>query len=604
MGKVFMAHYELNLSAVELETRTRPKYFRTYQLLDETSEAYVGLDPRDKKALSFLVKAAYLIEQINFQLDHPHNLPFLNYLDEQIKKGNFQASKARILFMGQKGINGFDSEAKNVQLVKGYPAQVNKGFYPSDLTIEQFHEILIEMMQSGQKKKVQNILSSRTVVVWEKETLNGIDYVNQFSFYFRQIAFNLMQAAACSTHPAFNHFLRLQSRACLKANPLLDAWADKKWATLQDTPLEFTLVRENENDEMTRSVFENEKLLHLLLENQIVPLAKDSLGCRVGIINPEGTQCLLKIKQYLPLLAKYIPYKGEDEQNLIQLNKQTMVDADLVALTGTAGEYRGSITIAENLPNDDKLSLKIGGGRRTVYHRQIRFGNIPKEKDKKRFLSKVLVSEQHHFVSEEADHFFTIGHENAHSLGLRNFKEKLGKYSAIIEEAKADMAALAFVDVLMSKGVYTLEQREEILITAPVNWIVKSKPALTDAHSVRAVMQLNYFKAFGAIEITSDNKLKILPERIVPVAQKMLAEIIPLQIEGDIQRAQKFVEQYFVWTKVLATIGRRLKSVRPVLNGGLQMPLAEKLMGEQSNLGLKECSLFLDTSKREKRGKI
>ena len=51
-------------------------------------------------------------------------------------------------------------------------------------------------------------------------------------------------------------------------------------------------------------------------------------------------------------------------------------------LAGDSGTYRSGITIEENLPNDDKLSLTIGGGRRNVYHRQIRFlSNLDKQKE-------------------------------------------------------------------------------------------------------------------------------------------------------------------------------------------------------------------------------
>ena len=42
------------------------------------------------------------------------------------------------------------------------------------------------------------------------------------------------------------------------------------------------------------------------------------------------------------------------------------------------GQYRACITFAENLPNDGKLSLTIGGGKRNVFHRQQRFINDKK----------------------------------------------------------------------------------------------------------------------------------------------------------------------------------------------------------------------------------
>ena len=86
-----------------------------------------------------------------------------------------------------------------------------------------------------------------------------------------------------------------------------------------------------------------------------------------------------------------------------------MVDVDLVILAGDVGAYRAGITLAENLPNDDKPSLKIGGGRRNVYHRQIRFTNLT---EVQKMLDAVLDPEQHKYYDPEADHWFTIGHEN------------------------------------------------------------------------------------------------------------------------------------------------------------------------------------------------
>ena len=96
---------------------------------------------------------------------------------------------------------------------------------------------------------------------------------------------------------------------------------------------------------------------------------KDSLGCRVGIVNQQATEKLLEIKKYLPKLAANMPLHEKYEQNIKADGevKQTMVDVDLVDMTGDCGAYRSGITIAENLPNDDKLSLTIGGGRRNVY---------------------------------------------------------------------------------------------------------------------------------------------------------------------------------------------------------------------------------------------
>lgn len=258
------------------------------------------------------------------------------------------------------------------------------------------------------------------MVVRDGDELKGIDYIDYFKDDFAHIADELEIAAQTSTNADFNEYLHLQAKALRKADPMLDAYADKKWATLQDTPLEFTITRENYEDEMTGTIIENEELSKMLKEHRITPIPKDFLGGRVGIINKEGTQALMAIKKYLPTLADNMPYKDEYEQTINSEAdaKQTMVDVDMVMASGDVGAYRGGITLAENLPNSDKLSLTIGGGRRNVYHRQIRFISDKSKLEKR--LNEILDKEQDKYYHDEADHWFTIGHENAHSLGPKD----------------------------------------------------------------------------------------------------------------------------------------------------------------------------------------
>ncbi len=55
---------------------------------------------------------------------------------------------------------------------------------------------------------------------------------------------------------------------------------------------------------MTETVYENPELKALLDENGIVPVAKDFLGGRVGIINKKVLRAILGVKNYLPLMAQ------------------------------------------------------------------------------------------------------------------------------------------------------------------------------------------------------------------------------------------------------------------------------------------------------------
>ncbi len=574
-----MREFEFNLSMEELEKRTHKDYLMTKKMLKADAPEYLELADGDKESLKHLVKAAYILEKINMQIDCHQNLEFKEFLEREITKGNKQAELTKILFDAQKGINAIDTMSNKINLAKGIKELPGKGVYPEDLSKEEFHSILTKMINEGKIEEVKKILTQRSVVEREGEYLKGIDYIDKFKEDFSKMADELDKAAQTSTNADFNEYLKLQAKALRTADPMLDAYADKKWATLQDTPLEFTITRENYEDEMTGTIVENKELSSLLEKHGISAIPKDFLGGRVGIVNKKGTHALLAIKEYLPTLAKNMPFADEYEQNISTESdaKQTMVDVDLVAVTGDVGEYRGGITLAENLPNDDKLSLTIGGGRRNVYHRQIRFISDMKKLQER--LDEILDKEQHQYYLDEADHWFTIGHENAHSLGPKKACETLGKYRNIIEENKADMGALAFVDLLTELGMYTQEQRKQIIVTTIADNFLKSKPTMSQAHRVRTVMQNKYFAERGAYEII-DGKIHVNIDKVVPIAKEMLAEIIRIQIEGNFDKAEKYVLDNFIWTDNMELIAQKLQKINKTLNGRTESELAEKLLKE------------------------
>ena len=572
--------FELGLSHEELVKRTSKECLIPKEMLKEDSKEYAALAGGDKEALKHLVKAAKAIDEVFMKQDNPKNLEFKKFLEEETAKGDEDAKMTLTLFNAQIGMNAVDSEANKIFLAKGEKELPGKGFYPVDLSVEEFHTILVKMLKNGETDAVRTILNQRSMVVRDGEKLKGIDYTEYFSKEFSYIADELEKAAETSTNDDFNKYLKLQAIALCENNPKNDAYADKKWAELQDTPLEFTISREQYADELTGTVVENEELKKLLEENNIEPISKDSIGIRVGIVNKEGTEKLLEIKKYMPILAENMPYKDEYEQNISfsDDDKQTMVDVDIVTLRGDEGTYRGGITLAQNLPNNDKPSLQIGGGRRNVYHRQIRISTSPEAKERRqKRLDATLAKEFHKYYNQEADHWFTIGHENVHSLGPKSGTEALGKYKNIIEENKADMGSLAMLDILTKLGMYTDEERKQIIVTYAADNFLKAKPTLSQAHRVRTVMQTKYFLENKAIWLNENGLLEIDIEKMVPTAQKMLAEIVRVQLSKDFAAGEKYILDNFVWTDEMETISKKLKEIDKSLNGILKTPLADKL---------------------------
>ena len=576
-------NFELNLSHEELVKRTSKDCLIPKEMLKEDSKEYAALADGDKEALKHLVKAAKAIDKVFMQQDNPDNLEFKTYLEEEAQKGNEDAQMTLTLFNAQIGMNAVDSEANKIFLAKNTKELPGKGFYPTDLSKEEFHKILIDMLNSGDVEEVKNILNQRSMVVRDGNKLKAVDYTEYFKKEFEYIADELEAAAEVSTNEDFNKYLKLQAIALCENNPKNDAYADKKWAELQDTPLEFTISREQYADELTGTVVENEELKNLLEQNNIEPISKDSIGIRVGIVNKEGTEKLLEIKKYMPTLAQHMPYNDEYEQNIGHGDeeKQTMVDVDIVTLRGDEGTYRGGITLAQNLPNNDKPSLKIGGGRRNVYHRQIRISTSPEAKERRqKRLDATLAKDLHKYYNQEADHWFTIGHENVHSLGPKSGTEALGKYKNIIEENKADMGSLALLDVLVELGMYNEEEKKQIIVTYAADNFLKAKPTLSQAHRVRTVMQTKYFLENKAVWLNDEGLIELDMDKMVPTAQKMLSEIIRVQLSKDFVTGEKYVLDNFVWTDEMETISKKLKEIDKSLNGILKTPLADKLAAE------------------------
>lgn len=572
--------FKIALSTEELERRTNKDALPSTTMLKADAPEYLNLAQGDKDALKHLVKAGKILEEVHLKLDNPKNIPFREFLKKEIEKGNKDAEMTMKMFLGQKGMNALDTESHMVNLAEGVEETDGKGFYPEDLKADEFQKILIKMLKEGKDDEVKKIVNQRSVVFRDGDELKAVDYTELFKDEFEKMAQEFEKAAETSTNADFNEYLKLQAKALRVADPMADAYADKKWATLQDTPLELTITRECYDDTLSTSISENKELLKMLDDRNIQVYPKDSLGCRVGIINKESTNDLLKIKKFLPEMAKMMPFNDKYVQNIKPDgdSKQTMVDVDLLMLAGDCGAYRGGVTLAENLPNDDKMSLTIGGGRRNVYHRQIRLGAKP-EKIKER-LNALLDPEQHRYYNLEADHWFTIGHENTHSLGPTQGREKLGKYQSIIEENKADVGAVSFIDMLTEKGMYTQEQRLQILVTFAADNFLKAKPELTQAHRVRSIMQAQFLLREGAIEVNENGIVHVNIEKVVPAMAKMLKEAIRVQLSQDVNEAEKYVTEYFVWDDKCEKVAENLRKISKKLNGYLETPLADELAAQ------------------------
>ena len=418
------------------------------------------------------------------------------------------------------------------------------------------------MLETGKVEEVRKILSARTMVRRFNNELKAVDYTEYFAKEFSAIANELEVAAHYTADEAFKDYLGWQAQALIQNNEDMDMLADKHWAVLQDSPLEFTVGRENYDDEMTPTICENTELKSMLDNLGIEVNSKDMLGIRVGIVNKKGTDLLLTFKDQMKHLARLMPYADRYAQNVTGGDelKQTMVDVDLVALTGDYAQCRGAITTAQNLPNDDKLSIKTGGGRRNVYHRQVRMSQDMDAVKKK--LNALVSPALHQYYNPEADHIFVIGHENGHSLGPdSSFKNSLGLYKHTIEENKADVVSVAMMPEYVKAGIIDEKTLKEVYTTWIVRMFLKARPQLIQPHRVGDLIHFNYLLEHGAIHFNADGKLEIDFDKLPEVMNRILDETIAIQLSKSPEKAKSFIDKYSTWGDIHRYIAETLRKI-------------------------------------------
>jgi hypothetical protein len=574
--------YELAISESELDLIINEKSI-TYEFNPE--KHYNELKKADQIALKHLVKAAKALDDVFLKQDHSKSIEMKKALEKAAAKGDSHAEKALVLFKIFNGIEGNNGISKDpVRLFKSLKLHKSKNIYPEGLTKEELITYLKENIEEAPA-----ILSYDTIVKKEKGQLVALPYSIAFNKEYKCAAKELLMAARQTTHKEFAQYLRYQAQALVSNDPEYAYKADESWANLKDCPLEFTIGRESYEDSLTGAIGEEKEFVALLEENGLSMKSKDFIGVRVGLVDVGSSNEMMDYKNHLKGMSELMPLKEKYKQSVDLARsddiKQTLADVELVYLSGDYCACRPGITLAQNLPNDDKLSVQLNSGNRNVFHRQIRRTEDIEKRMK--LLNSLVDSSLHALYDRESDHLFTIGHELTHSLGPmatatgKDKKVALGDgYGDIIEECKADLGSLNATEYFLDIGKYSQTLVESIYVTWSIDQLPLSEPNITQPHRVRELMQLNYFIEKGALEIQKGSKLSVNLEKILPAAREMLTEVIKIQLEGNADKARIFVDKYRQWNNTMQYISEIKQSLSPKPYKILKMPLAEKLLAE------------------------
>ncbi|MDB5492649.1 MAG: MutT/NUDIX family protein [Micavibrio sp.] len=554
---------------------------KTRDLVLDPQNSYDRLSPANQTALRHPVRAAIILNDVFLKQDHRDNIQARNILEAEAATGHPAAIKALSIFTMQNGVEGNDMYALKTEplpLFKNKKVQQGRNFYPQNITRDEVVTYI-----ASHPEQASALLGNNTIVQRDNADLTAVPYSVAFAGEMKNAACELLAAARETDHAGFAEYLRWHAQALVNdSDPEAMYRADKAWVNLKDSPLDFTIGRETYADTMSKDVSADPAVAPVLALNGIKAKAKDSFGTRVGIVNKDSDGKIMLYRKYLDAFKSKMPlYSEYADTGPTESLKMTFADVDLVVMSGSYAAVRGGVTLANNLPNSDKLATQLNEGGRLTFHRQVRQSADPAQRQS--FLDTLIDPAQHAMYDEDGSFLFTIGHEFAHTLGPRDAKDGrdkksgLGKNGDIIEENKADMGSLVMTDYLVEQGAMSGELANIVYLTWASRGLLTKEPAQHEAHRIRSVMQMNYFREQGAIEFEAEGRLRIVPEKIAPVARRMLEDVIALQLEGDAEKAQDFVSRYAVWNEAMQYGAAQQMKFKPKLYKMLQQPMRDKL---------------------------
>lgn len=394
------------------------------------------------------------------------------------------------------------------------------GFYPDDMTREEFEEWLVANPGDEAAFKSETTLIERT----EDGGLKAVPYHEAYATHLEAASENLLAAAERANNPSLKRFLELRAGALLSDDFYESEVA---WMRLTDNLIEPTL-----------GPYEN-------YEDQLFGY-KISYESFIGLKDPAESERLAGLVANLPDLERTLPIPDEHKY----LDRAFTSPISVVALIYAAGETRAAIqTIAFNLPNDPRV--REGEGSKKVMLRNVIDAKF--ETNLKPIAEQVLVPEQAAKIS--VDPYFTrvLMHELAHGLGpdyvtgkpdLTTRQSLKDRYAAM-EEAKADAVGTNSLRVLTRNGVYDEAFLEEVYIDHVADMFRCVRFGITEAHGLGCLTQFNFLFERGAITYDEATGRFAADLEIIPVAIAEMAHVyLMMQATGDYDGAGAFIERY------------------------------------------------------------
>lgn len=424
------------------------------------------------------------------------------------------------------------------------PKPAGAGFYPADLTKDQFDAYL-----KAHPDQAEALTSPYTVVQRQGESLAAVPYSQAYKQWLEPAAKLLEQAAGVTTNASLKKFLTLRAKA-FRTDDYFES--ELAWMDLKDTPIEVAI---GPYETYTDNLYGR----------------KTAFEAFVTLKDPKESQALDVYKSHLKEMEGNLPVE-EKYKNFKRGFESPIAVADQVH--GGGDNVPGVQTVAFNLPNDEKV--REAKGAKKVILRNVLGAKY--ERILKPMANLVLVPDQAGQVTQRHMFLETLFHELSHSLGPGSITvngrqttvdQELKEIAGGFEEAKADVMGVYNVLHMMDEGVIPNSERPQMRATYLAGLFRAMRFGVQEAHGKGAAMQYSYLRSKGAIVWDANAKrFRVDEGKMDGAIRDLVGDIVRLQGNGDYAGTKAFLDKWGVLdaqaSQVIGTMTHIPVDIRPI----------------------------------------
>jgi hypothetical protein len=416
----------------------------------------------------------------------------------------------------------FDRLDKNKAFIGTPVKPLGAGFYPYNMTKNDF----LAYIASHPEVK-EEFESPYTVIKMKGEGLESVPYNEEYMDELEPAAQHLMEAADITTNPSLKKYLNQRAE--------------------DDNVVEVVI-----------GPFE-------VYEDNLMGI-KAAYTAFVYINDLEEMKKIKGYLDYLDEMQRNLPVERKYKNQTVTGLKSPL---NVVIEVFTGGETKAGVqTLAFVLPNDERVREEKGTKKVFLKNMQeAKFNKILAPISK-----RVLSAEDAGYVSFDAYFTGTILHEIAHVLGVNyvtlqdgsriTVNKALKEHYSTIEEAKADIAGLYSVPLLIKKGWIPAEKEKEIYTTFLAGFFRSMRFGVASAHGLANLIEFNFMKEKGGFTYDEGTgKFKVDPTKMKEAVSALARELLILEGDGNYENAAKFVDRYGQMDELITKTIKTLKDI-------------------------------------------